>query len=168
MRAAIAGYKFEGRADLGLPLGDYLATHVRGEQALALSELVMPVPLHRERLRERGFDHAVPLARAVATALGIPLAAGILVRARATSPQAGLMAKARRANVRDAFHADPARAHLLKDRRIVLVDDILTSGATASACAEALAAAGAAEVRVATLARAILGGLPRNGGAATG
>jgi predicted amidophosphoribosyltransferase len=124
--------------------------------------------LHQDRLWERGFDHAVLLAGAVAGGLQIPLAAGVLQRERATAPQAGLGARARWANVGGAFRVDSVRQHLLEDRRVVLVDDILTSGATASACAEALQAAGAAEVRVATLARAILGGLPRSGAAAAG
>jgi len=167
MRAAIARFKFEGRAALGLPLGDLLARHARGQATLARADVAVPVPLHQARLRERGYDHAVLLARAVAGALEIPLAVGVLLRISATAPQAGLGARARHANVRGAFRVDPAGTHLI-EQRILLVDDILTSGATAAACAETLLAAGAAEVRVATLARAILDEPPRNEGGAAG
>lgn len=142
--------KFGGREDLCGPLASCLAENLSAHAAaLGQPVVVVPVPLHPSRLAQRGFDQATPFARAVARVLGVPFRRA-LRRVRATPPQSRLSAAARRANVHDAF-ASVAR---VPPGAVVLVDDVLTTGATASACAACLLAAGAERVVVVTLARA--------------
>ncbi len=116
-------------------------------------DLVIPVPLHRDRLRWRGFNHAYFLAAPLARRLFLPLAATALCRKRATQPQVSLPERARLDNVRGAFGVPDYRR--VAGRRILLVDDVYTTGATAAACAAALDRAGASVVDVLTLARAV-------------
>jgi ComF family protein len=144
---AIQRLKYAGAAELGPQLGRLLC-------ALRPSDprsLVVPVPLHRRRLWQRGYNQAALLARPLArSGGGLELATRALGRVRATLPQTDLDAAARWRNVRGAFVADPRR---VAGRAVALVDDVLTTGATARACSEALYAAGARSVEVLTLAR---------------
>lgn len=116
-------------------------------------DIVIPVPLHRARLRWRGFNQAAMLGAAVARRLALPLDVAILVRTRATSPQTALDHRERRLSVRDAFAVK--RPQRVANRRILLVDDVMTTGATADECARTLLEAGARHVDVLTLARAV-------------
>lgn len=113
-------------------------------------ELVAPVPLHPRRLRAREFNQAAVLA--LAAGRGPPVDVHALERIRDTPPQSALGIGERRANVRGAFRARPER---VAGRRVLLVDDVLTTGATAEACTRALIAAGASTVAVLTVARAV-------------
>lgn len=155
LRAAIHRFKFEGRQELGSILGALLAEFVLTTPSLAIAEVVLPVPLHSSRQRERGFNHAAMLAARVAETLRLPMVEGALLRIAPTLPQTSLGRMERFANVRGAFSVDPRRGPLLRGCTLLLVDDVLTSGATAAACARVLLSAGAVEVRVATLARAL-------------
>ena len=120
---------------------------------LDAATLVLPVPLHRKRERERGFNQASVLARSLASAAGLPFNESSLVRATHTEPhRAGMDARARRESVADAFQVTQPR--LVKGERILLIDDVFTTGATVSACAAVLRAAGAEQVFVLTVARA--------------
>lgn len=116
-------------------------------------DLVIPVPLHRARLRWRGFNQAALLGAALARRLGCPLDAATLIRVRATPPQTARGHRQRARNVRNAFKVRrPAR---VAGRRVLLVDDVMTTGATADECARVLRAAGARRIDVLTLARAL-------------
>ena len=153
VREAIHAFKFGGRRGLANPLGDLLAG--LGISALpgALPDALVPVPLHPRRARERGYDQALLLARRLERAWGVAVVADALVRAVPTQPQTDLDAAARRRNVRDAFAV--RRPELIAGRHVVLVDDVLTTGATAGECARTLARAGAAAVGVVTVARTV-------------
>lgn len=160
MREAIHALKYGGLRPLAHRLGALLAESiVQIEDELPRDLLVVPVPLHRSKQHLRGFNQARLLASGAIAALRrrdagwqLRLAPRTLLRQRATETQAGLTPHARRRNLRGAFAvADPAA---VKAKKILLIDDILTTGATARAAAQALRQAGAAAVWVATLARA--------------
>lgn len=118
---------------------------------------VVAVPLHAARLRERGFNQADAIARPLAELFGQPLVAGAVARIRPTQTQTRLSLAERLDNVKGAFEPLPGAEELLRDRSIVLVDDVCTTGATGSACAAALKAAGAARVVLLTFTRAPFG-----------
>jgi ComF family protein len=119
---------------------------------LNMATLIMPVPLHPARMRERGFNQAAELARALARMVRLPLDEQSLVRVAATERhRAGMDARARRESVLDAFEV--TRTRLIEGERILLIDDVYTTGATVSACASALKRAGAQDVFVLTVAR---------------
>ncbi|MFL5277748.1 MAG: ComF family protein [Myxococcales bacterium] len=141
---AIWRFKYDGCEELARPL----SLLFDGCEA-PRSQVIAPVPLHPSRLRERGFDQAALLARAAARRFALPCA-HLLVRTRPTKAQVGLDRTRREANVRGAFRARRA----VPGARVCLVDDVLTTGATAAEAARALLAAGAAHVEVRTLARA--------------
>jgi ComF family protein len=145
--ALVAAYKFHGFDTLAEPMGRRMAETAK-DRGLADVDAVVPVPSTRSRNRERGYDPAVLLARSVARSLHRPVES-LLRRTRETVAQSRLAAAGRRANVRGAFAAR-VRA---RQRTLLLVDDVVTTGATVRAAAEALAAAGATSVRVVSFAR---------------
>jgi len=150
LREALHALKFTGRRALSNPLGDLAAEQCVGSLPGGIDALI-PVPLARERERERGFNQSTLLARRIGRRLDVPTRPGWLARIRSTRPQSELSAAERRANVRGAFRASDHAA----GRHVLLVDDILTTGATLDACARALRAAGARRVGVLTVARVV-------------
>ena len=129
-----------------------------GADLLDGADMVVPVPLHRRRLFSRRFNQSAELSRAVARLSGLAYEPELLVRTRATRPQVGLTGDQRRRNVARAFAVREGAEARLRDRKIVLVDDVMTTGATAEACSRALLKAGAAEVSVLCLARVVPAG----------
>jgi ComF family protein len=160
LRAALLNLKFRGHERLGTRLGSLLARPWRALEsvgAFGAAPVIIPVPLHPSKERERGYNQAYLLALGVCRALrshGVAKrpAQRVLVRRRVGVPQSGLSLHARRENVRGVFAVTaPER---VRDRDVVLVDDVLTTGATASACTVALKRAGVCRVGILTLARA--------------
>jgi ComF family protein len=147
LAVAIQRLKYAQRRALAAALGQLLAERY----PFGPAALLVPVPLHITRLRERGFNQAVLLARRLGRARGLGVAARALVRTRATHAQPGLTSAGRRANLAGAFALRPGAAVAGLD--VVLIDDVLTTGATADACAAVLRAAGAARVDVYTVGR---------------
>jgi ComF family protein len=148
---AIRAFKYRDRPDLAPPLADLLL-HQLGRIALPAPEVLVPVPLHPRRLAERGYNQAALLARRLARRWGgraIPMA---LARRRFTAQLAGQPRDFRVAQVENAFVV--RRPDLVQGRCTVLVDDVLTTGATAAACVRALRAAGAKAWTVVAIARA--------------
>lgn len=137
-----------------------LARHARmmvgaGGDALKEADLLLPVPLHWRRLVRRKYNQSALLAYSISAQVKIPCAIGILQRVRPTPPQMRLDRKTRLRNVRKAFAVSPAAMAEIMGKTVVLVDDVITTGATADACARVLKKAGAKEVRVLTLARTV-------------
>lgn len=124
-----------------------------GAECLEGAERIVPVPLHRRRLLSRRYNQAALLARELSLLTAIPALPDALERTRHTQPQAGLSRKARLGNVEGAFRVRPRRRPSVEGKRLVLVDDVITTGATVNSCAAALLKAGAAEIRVLALAR---------------
>ena len=152
-RELILAFKMADRSWLAPRLAAWL--YRAAAPLLPDADLVVPVPLHRWRLLARRFNQAAVLAGLLARRAGTAISSDLLVRTRRTRPQVRLSGPERRRNVRGAFAVRHARAPLVNGRSILLVDDVMTTGATASACARALRKAGAARVDVVTIARAV-------------
>lgn len=150
LSGAIHAFKYSGLSVLAEPLAEMLCATWR--IAPVVCELIVPVPLHPARVRERGYNQSALLARALGRHLGIPTAEDFVRRVRATKPQVGLSRPERLQNMAGAFAAQHC---LVGSPHILLVDDVCTTGATLEACAEVLRQAGAGGVRALTLARAI-------------
>jgi ComF family protein len=157
VRSALHALKYAGEQRLAGPLGD--AAAARWRAAGAGGDLVVPVPVHADRARQRGYDQAVLLAGVVADRLGLPTAP-LLERRRRTVAQFDLDRASRRANVTDAFRlrlgrtaSRPAAEASLHGRWVILVDDVVTTGSTLAACGSVLMAAGALAVSGLTVAR---------------
>ena len=149
LREAIHHFKYNNLQGLAAPLGKLMGDY--WEKSPLPAEIVVPVPLHVDRLRERGYNQAALLGQALGKSIGLPVSENSLVRVRATRPQVDLSAQERKENVRDAFCCSNAE---LKDKRVLLVDDVYTTGATLEACSIALRQVGARSVWALTLARA--------------
>jgi len=149
LREAVHALKYNGRTVLSGPLGGLMASYWMENPLPA--DVIVPVPLHVARLRERGYNQSALLAREMARRVGLAMDERTLIRRRATSPQVELNVVQRKENVRDAFHCS---GNGLTGRQVLLVDDVCTTGATLEACAVALYdEGGVRSVRAVTLAR---------------
>jgi ComF family protein len=146
----VGRFKFSGEPGWAQVLAERMLAVAGVREELARADLVLPMPLAPRRLAERGFNQALLLARQLAPARTEAL---LLLRLRETGSQTALDRKARRANVRDAFGIEPLQYGELAGRSVVLVDDVMTSGASLHAAASALRGAGAARVAAVVLAR---------------
>ena len=155
---AVRRFKYHCQMVLWRPLGrlmvETLERGAGGDLDPATIDVVCPVPLHESRLRERGFNQSELLGEVVAEAIGKPLQS-LLDRTRPTLPQVELPAQSRAANVRHAFA--PRLNEVIRGERVLLIDDLFTTGATLAECARVLRRTGAEEVRVLTLARPVPG-----------
>lgn len=152
MRQAILAWKYGRKVAVGRHLGVFMAEAAYGRIDVASYDCLIPVPLHQQREKERGFNQALLLAEALSRCFGVPVERKALVRSRSTNPQEGNR-KAREENVGGAFQV--VRPERVVGRRILLVDDVYTTGATVNECAKVLVKAGAEEVAVYTLARVL-------------
>ena len=151
LREGIHALKYGGSPQLAGPFGERMARAWQAGAPDWAADLVAPVPLHAARQRERGYNQSERLATVVARVIASPLERAAMARQRATAQQAQLDRNARQANVAGAFFAQAAR---VSGRRVLVIDDVYTTGATLRACADALYRAGAADVAALTLARA--------------
>lgn len=147
LREAIHLLKFSGIKRLSKPLGMLLS----GIE-LPSADLIVPVPVSARSLRARGFNHSALMGKTVSKRLGIPLLVGVLYKKKDTPPQVGLTRAERLENLRGAF----GMRERLNGQKVLLIDDVLTTGATARECSKTLLKGGADEVYVATAARSVL------------
>jgi ComF family protein len=150
----VTGAKFRGRMELAYGLGELLACWVDQKQRsghLDLPDVLLPVPLHRRRLASRGFNQAAEISRPVGHMLGLPVRPHLCRRVRDSPAQTTLDERDRLRNMRGAFRA----AGELGGARVAVIDDVITTGSTAAACAAALFAVGVAEVQVWSAARTV-------------
>lgn len=150
LKQAIHTFKYRDDPALAASLGRMLADRLSEALDDFQPERIIPVPLHASRLRRRGYNQALELAKPVARILRVPLAAKLLERVRPTLPQQGLEARARQTNLHQAF----ALRTPLDNADVLLVDDVMTTGATARECSLALRRGGAGRIRIAVLGRA--------------
>lgn len=152
-RSLVLGFKLSDRTYAAPAFAAWMARS--GAPSIESVELIVPVPLSRRQLFLRRFNQAALLAQALGRCTGRPVAPDLLVRTRTTARQSSLSASERARNVRGAFAVRRGREERLAGKAVLLIDDVLTTGATAAACATALFAAGAREVDVLTLARTV-------------
>jgi ComF family protein len=153
LREVLQRFKYGRKISLGKPLGRLLAKGCQDSFVAVRFDFMIPVPLHPKRLRWRGFNQALVLAREVGRRWQVPVDPFILLRARETAVQTELSEEERRKNVRGVFTVHPEKS--VEGKVLLLVDDVYTSGATANECSRALRKAGAKEVYVLTLARTV-------------
>lgn len=148
LRTAIHRFKYSNLRPLATPLGQLMAQYLLYNQLPV--DVVVPVPLHSQRLKERGYNQAALLAKGITETLDLPLLDNALLRVKSTVPQVGLGARQRRDNVKGAFHCADVD---LKEQRVLLIDDVCTTGATLEACSLALRGSGVSAVWGLVLAR---------------
>ncbi|MBF0248201.1 MAG: ComF family protein [Alphaproteobacteria bacterium] len=151
----VLGFKHADRTELAKLFSKWMTQ--AGRALVAEADLVVPVPLHWTRLFSRRYNQAALLARALGRSCGVAVLPDALVRARRTPSQGHLGVKARARNVQGAFRVHPRRGARIRGKRVLLVDDVYTTGATARACAKVLLRGGAASVDVLVLARVVRG-----------
>jgi ComF family protein len=152
-RDLVLGLKHSDRTDLARTLAPFLAR--AGRELLAESDLLVPVPLHRGRLIARRYNQSGLLAQALGRVVGKPVLLDGLIRLRATKSLGHMGRDERAAELAGAFAANPARAAAIAGARVLLIDDVMTTGATVRGCAAALRAVGAMRVDVLAVARAV-------------
>ena len=152
-RTLVHALKYQDRTDLAPAMGRWMAR--AGRELLAEADVLVPVPLHWRRGWSRRYNQSGALARVIARQAGVRVATEALRRVRPTQQQIGLSRSQRASNVQGAFKVTEARRSEIQGRRVVLVDDVLTSGATTDACARALLRAKAAQVDVLVFARVV-------------
>ncbi len=148
-------FKYSDRMEAAPAFARWMAR--AGAELLEGADFIAPVPLHRRRLFSRRFNQSAELARRISHLSAVAFVPDLLERVRATRPQVGLSGAARRRNVAGAFRLRARARELVKGRIVVIVDDVITTGATVEACARVLKAAGTREVRVLCLARVVPG-----------
>jgi ComF family protein len=151
-RQLVTRLKYGDRTDLAPWMARFMAR--AGAELIGEADVIIPVPLHRGRMWRRRFNQAAELARALSATSDLPMAAGALTRQKRTRPQVGLTANQRQVNVRGV---PPGQEIAVAGRRVLLVDDVLTTGATVDAAARALKKAGAMSVLVLTFSRVVGG-----------
>ncbi len=155
-RTLVHAFKYGDRLDLAPGMGRWMAR--AGKELFDHADALIPVPLHWRRLWMRRFNQAASLAQAISRECGVPVADDVLARVRASRQQVGLTRAERDVNVQGAFAVTPAGKAYLRGKRVVLVDDVLTSGATADNCARVLLRSGALNVDVLVFARVVEAG----------
>ncbi|MGQ9800420.1 MAG: ComF family protein [Candidatus Saccharicenans sp.] len=153
LKELILLFKYKGCEILSRPLGRMVHENLAGDGIFSGLDCILPVPLHRKRERMRGFNQAELLGQSISALSSLPLLKGVLIKTRNTPAQVSLEAAERETNLRGAFEV--RKPGQIKNLRLLLVDDVFTTGSTLGECARTLIKSGALEVRALTLARAV-------------
>ena len=154
LKEAIHLFKYQGEKKLAKPLGNLLINYLKENPKFReLIDLIIPVPLHKDNLKERGFNQSVLLGEIIGNYFSIPVKEGVLIKKRLTPSQVNLSKKEREKNMREAFLVQ--RPQEVKEKNILILDDIFTTGSTVEGCARELKKAKAKNVYILTLARSI-------------
>ncbi len=151
LQHVIHALKYEEMTALGVMFGETIGAALLEHPDYADVDLIVPVPLHAQKERERGYNQSACICTGIARVMNLPLAEHIVRRPKNTRSQTKLSASARLENVKDAFEADAASAGTIRDKKILLVDDVITTGATIQSCAQVLRSAGATEIVCASI-----------------
>ena len=154
-RRLVHGLKYRDRLELARWMANWMAR--AGAGLIGDADIIVPVPLHRRRLWWRRYNQSALLAHVLAEVAGKPTSGDLLIRIRATAQQVGLSAEERDRNVRGAFRVGREGKAMIAGRRVLLIDDVYTTGATVRAATRALIRAGASAVDVLTFARVVKG-----------
>lgn len=138
--------KYQNKRSLGIFLGEVIGHLIKDALDFSTADILAPVPLHKIRLRERGYNQSQLIAKGVGRVIEIKVIEDLLVRARNTETQTKLNFEERKENVKDAFFVNGKYKNLVLGKRIIIVDDVITTGSTVNECAKALVQAGASEV----------------------
>ncbi|MEK6646671.1 MAG: ComF family protein [Candidatus Firestonebacteria bacterium] len=152
LREAIHLFKYKNKRSLGKHFGEILVNYAQRENIMVDIDIIIPVPLHKSRLQERDYNQSEILASFLKDKFNLPMHKNILKRSKQTQSQVGLKRNERFENIKDAFIVDTTKNNIT-DKSILLIDDIMTTGATINECARVLTESGAKEVNVLTLAR---------------
>ncbi len=147
--------KYQGIRSMGVMLGKEIGYRILQSTAFGSADVLLPVPLHKLRQRERGFNQSEIICEGISTVTGIPTRANVIHRVKYTQSQTKLNLEERRSNVGDAFRINPHYSEAVKRKRVILVDDVITTGSTISACAKELVREGAEFVLAASAAVAL-------------
>ena len=151
LQHVIHALKYEEMTALGERYGEAIGAALLAVPAYAGVSVIIPVPLHARKERERGYNQSACICTGIARVMRLPVASDVVFRQKNTRTQTKLSAAARLKNVRDAFAADPRGAKKIRGATVLLVDDVITTGATIHACARTLRAAGAGEIVCASI-----------------
>jgi ComF family protein len=154
LQAIIHGLKYQGYASLGVKAGRKVGELMEAASASPKADLLLPVPLHPLKKRERGYNQSELICQGIEQVTGIPVRTDLLRRRKYTVSQTQLSLEERKENVGDAFEVNEKKREDIAGKSFILVDDVITTGSTINACAQALATAGAKSVRVASIALA--------------
>ncbi|HOP75593.1 MAG TPA: ComF family protein [Bacillota bacterium] len=154
LREYLSEVKYRYRPDLGIALGELMVEWLKANPKYGKFDLIIPVPIHPQKMAKRGYNQAELLAIPLQKHLGIPIKNDIIIRCRFTETQNALDRESRFSNVKEAFQAVQAGA--LTGKRVLLIDDIMTTGATASEVSRTLLRAGALDVKLLTLAAGVI------------
>ena len=154
LQSIIHGLKYQGYTSLGVKAGRKIGELIRANNDLSKADALVPVPLHPQKKRERGYNQSEFICRGIEEVTGIPVRTDLLHRQKYTISQTQLSLEERKENVGDAFEINEMRRDDISGRSFILIDDVITTGSTINACAKALADAGARSVYAAAIALA--------------
>jgi len=152
VRAAIHLLKYSGAERIAEMFGIFIAKKIVNDEKFSMSDIIIPVPLHPARRRERGYNQSELIANSTSRGLGIPIECRLLERTRQTQTQTLFDAEGRKKNIADAFSVKESFVGAAKGKNILLIDDVITTGSTVKECARVLKENGAAEVYAASAA----------------